>query len=544
MALTPLLPGDPPTFERFRLQGRLGASASRAAFLAFDGLQAVVLTVLLPPASGDPGERARFAAEVASARRVRSAHAARLLDAAAEGAQQPWRVGEHIEGVDLATAVREHGPLPAHRVTALAATLAAALDDLAAAGVVHGALDPGDVVLAWDGPRLVDLGLGPSAAIEPAWLSPEQIAGRFPTAASDVHAWAATVVFAATGRVPWVGESPQVRAARVGREAPDLDGVPAGLLPLVAAALAPDPSARPTASALVGRLGAAPPMTPPPGSVPPAPTALLPGPPASPYPPEVTRLGAAGAFRVPGAPPAPPRRSKAPLVAAVVAAALLLVGGGAYALTHGGGSGTAIVSPSLAASSSSAPSVSPTPSPSPTVEASKSVAPTSEPPSPSPPPTTRAATRPPRPSPKPPAFRTRYDGGFPFIVPTDWVQINKGKDANDFITVDFAGASGSATLGYLMCPPEGCRDLPLDSYGRLLPKGVKNVKYDKGNSAITFVYTPPGSSRTEKGALKVLRDAGGQVVEIAFLDVFVPDVAVRDKMVQALVTAKPGLPNG
>lgn len=584
MPLTSLLPGDPPAFERFRLQGRLGATPDRGAFLAFDGMQAVVLTVVMPRAAGDPAERARFAAEVASARRVRSPHVSRLLDAAPDS-PQPWRTGEYVEGADLGTAVQEHGPLPPHRVQALAAALAAALDDLAACGVVHGGLNPADIVLAWDGPRLVDTGLGPArlATAEPGWLPPEQIAGQLPTAASDVHAWAAVVVFAATGQVPWVGPTAEARAARVGREAPDLTGLPPVLLPLIAAALAADPAARPAAAALVGPLRTAPPLTPPPGSLPAAPTepqpqpgfplaqpgfplaqqgfppppqgspppqpgfTLPPGPPGAPGPlgaPGPTRPGVA-AYPV-GAPPAPrPRRNRVPLVAAGIVAAVLVAGGVTYAATSGGGKAGPAPGPSVGPTATGAAPPSPPASSTPT----ETPPPSPLPPSPllpstvAPPPPNPSAPAPATPAPVPPpptSFRTRYDGGFAFVVPTDWVQIAKGKDANGFTTVSLAGLSGSAQLGYLMCPDGGCPDAPLDSYGRLLPRGVRQLRYDRTNGAITFLYTVAATRRTEKGALKVLRDGTGTVVEIAFLDVFVRNTAIRDRMVTALVRSAPG----
>ena len=72
--------------------------------------------------------------------------------------------------------------------------------------------------------------------------------------ASDVFTWAVTVTFAAGGRAPFGTGAADAVMYRIVHEAPDLSAVPPGLRPLVEAALAKDPQARPTAAQLLGQL--------------------------------------------------------------------------------------------------------------------------------------------------------------------------------------------------------------------------------------------------------------------------------------------------
>src|SRR5690348_10904722 len=178
--------GDPLSVGPYRLLGRLGAGGMGQVFLAQSpGGRLVAVKVIRPELADEPGFRARFAREVSAARKVSGLFTALVVDADAE-AELPWLATAYVAGPSLAEAVEEHGPLPVASVRALAAGLAEGLAAIHAAGVVHRDLKPANVLLADDGPRVIDFGI--SRAVEttmltlsrdsvigsPGFLSPEQ----------------------------------------------------------------------------------------------------------------------------------------------------------------------------------------------------------------------------------------------------------------------------------------------------------------------------------------------------------------------------------
>ncbi|MFD0479146.1 DUF4328 domain-containing protein [Nonomuraea thailandensis] len=149
----------------------------------------------------------------------------------------------------------------------LGAGLAEGLAAVHACEVVHRDLKPANVILAEDGPRLIDFGIAraldatshtqTSAVLgTAAYMSPEQAAGQQVGPASDVFSLGCVLAFAASGRSPF-GEGP-VHAVvfRVVHTEPDLSGLPAPLAGLVAACLAKDPAARPGLEQVLGHLTA------------------------------------------------------------------------------------------------------------------------------------------------------------------------------------------------------------------------------------------------------------------------------------------------
>lgn len=369
MALSPLRDGDPRQVGDYALQARIGTGGMGTVFLGVGPRGERAVKVVRPELVADPDARARFAREVAVARRVGSPRVARLVDADPD-ADVPWFAAEYVEGPNLEEAVRARGPLSADQLRELAASLAAALRDLHAVGVLHRDLKPGNVVLGWDGPRVVDLGVARDELAEstsltrvgvsvgsPAWMAPEQLLGTPVGPGADVHAWAAVIVFAASGAGPYPGPTMPAFAYQVVHQAPSLTGIPADLVGIVAAALDKDPARRPTAPDLVRVLGA-------PSATPPeALTAPAPGP-----APVWLTTGLAS----PGGPGGrqegpPPRRTgllvgsgvaAVVLVAAVVTAVLLAGGGDGAAPTAGGGTATA--SASARGTATSGPSGTPT----------------------------------------------------------------------------------------------------------------------------------------------------------------------------------------
>ncbi|MFF8278892.1 protein kinase [Streptomyces lateritius] len=221
----------------------------------------VALKVVRPELARDSEFLARFRREVAAARAVTSPCVVPLLDSDAD-ADVPWLAMAFVPGPSLEDAVRGTGALSEDRLRELARVLAAALADIHAAGLVHRDLKPSNVLLHPDrGPQVIDLGI--ARAMDgtrltatglvigtPGFMAPDQYLGGDPQPASDVFALGAILAYAATGRPPF-GDGPHHRIGyRTMTEEPDLDGVPAGLLPLVAACLAKDPTARPDPAAI------------------------------------------------------------------------------------------------------------------------------------------------------------------------------------------------------------------------------------------------------------------------------------------------------
>jgi hypothetical protein len=298
----------------------------------------VALKVLRPHVVGDQEARARLAREVSSLSRIRSPRVAEILDADPWG-PVPYVVTRYVPGLPLHEHVRAHGPLAGEDLRRFAAGLAEALAAVHRVGVLHRDVKPGNVLVEGRAPVLIDFGLARVAEDPrltatgwllgtPGYLAPEVLHGDEPTAASDVHAWAATIAFAATGRPP-AGRGPALAIMdRVRRGEFDLSGVPTEMLGPVRAGLAPDPRRRPTVARLIAELGGAAP--PAPAAVPTVafePTRLLeaPGEPTGPTrPPEPERPTGLEGHASPAPPVARPLRQRAGLLGVGLAGAGLV----------------------------------------------------------------------------------------------------------------------------------------------------------------------------------------------------------------------------
>ncbi|MEU1374911.1 serine/threonine-protein kinase [Streptomyces triculaminicus] len=257
---------DPEYAGQYRLERRLGSGGMGVVHLArsASGLRLAVKVVHAEYAV-DPEFRARFRQEVAAARRVSGAFTASVVDADPD-AGRPWMATLYVPGPTLSDRVKRNGPLAPGEVRRLAAGLAEALRDIHRAGLVHRDLKPSNVLLAEDGPKVIDFGISRPYDSElrtetgkligtPPFMAPEQFQRpREVGPAADVFALASLLVHAATGRGPFESESPYIVAYQVVHDEPDLTGVPDDLVPLIRACLAKEPADRPTPDAIMAML--------------------------------------------------------------------------------------------------------------------------------------------------------------------------------------------------------------------------------------------------------------------------------------------------
>ncbi|MDT0341821.1 bifunctional serine/threonine-protein kinase/ABC transporter substrate-binding protein [Streptomyces litchfieldiae] len=262
MAFQALEAGDPARIGRYRIAARLGSGGMGRVYLGWSpGGRPVAVKVIRPDLAGDAGFARRFAREVAAARRVNGFFTAGLIDADPDGTP-PWLATAYVPGMSLAEAMTEHGPWSEGSVRSLGAGLVEALEAIHAAGVVHRDLKPSNVLLAPDGPRVIDFGISIAAegtaltqtmmmAGTPGFMSPEQLTGGTVGPPSDVFALGAVLTYAATGVGPFGSGSPHILNFRAVYEDPTLDALAPGLRGLVEQCLAKAPQARPTLAVLV-----------------------------------------------------------------------------------------------------------------------------------------------------------------------------------------------------------------------------------------------------------------------------------------------------
>ncbi|MFI6481851.1 protein kinase [Nonomuraea sp. NPDC050663] len=253
----PLEPDDPPQLGPYRLAGRLGEGGQGVVYLGFDGAGERVAVKLL--SHGDRETRTRLSRELQALESVASFCTARVLDASVEG-QRPWVVSEFVDGPSLAQRVYDKGPMRGGELERLVIGTATALAAIHAAGVVHRDFKPGNVLLGPDGPRVVDFGIARAEGAStmtsgligtPAYMAPEQINGSPASPASDVFAWAATMLYAATGSSPFGADTVPAVMQRVLFAEPDMSVFPPRLRGLLGAALSKDPTHRPAARDLM-----------------------------------------------------------------------------------------------------------------------------------------------------------------------------------------------------------------------------------------------------------------------------------------------------
>lgn len=336
--------GDPAELGGYRLLARLGAGGMGQVYLALTrGGRHIAIKVVRDDFEG-PQALARFRREVATVQAIRSPHTAALVGAGLDKLPY-WLATEYIPGPTLAQAVAAHGAFSPRAGLRLLAALAEAVADVHARGIEHRDLKPQNVILAKDGPKLIDFGIARgddqtaitrtgAMAGTPGYLAPETVLRGETGRAMDVFALAGTVAFACTGRPPFGGGDAQAVVYRSIHQEMDLDGLDPQLAALLRSAGHKDPRLRPTAAELLERCRVCGALTDEDGYQ--RLHSMAPVPPASAEEAIATGLLPSGHYRA-----RRPRTAILSTIAGVVAVVLAMSFGARSLLRDGGGTGTA-----------------------------------------------------------------------------------------------------------------------------------------------------------------------------------------------------------
>ena len=252
---------DPQRLGPYRLKAVIGDGGMGRVYLATSPAgRPVAVKVIGPGLANQPGYRERFAREARAAMAVSGLYTASVVDADTAG-EHPYLATEYVPAPSLAESVAETGPLPARTVFALAGGLAEALTAIHRAGLVHRDVKPHNILLAPDGPVVIDFGIavgGESSLTAigmtvgtPGYIAPEVLHGKDPSPRSDVFSLACVLVYAARGTGPFGTGDPLAIAQRSANDEPDLSGVPADVKALVTPMLQRDPALRPSPAQLL-----------------------------------------------------------------------------------------------------------------------------------------------------------------------------------------------------------------------------------------------------------------------------------------------------
>jgi hypothetical protein len=271
--MEPLSANDPRMIGEFRLHSRLGAGGMGQVYLGFSPAgRAVAIKVIHSQFAADPEFLRRFSHEVTAARAVGGMYTAPVVDSSVTESS-PWLATAYVPGPPLSAIVAKHGALPEAAVWRLAAGLTEALRAVHAAGVIHRDLKPANVLLADDGPHVIDFGISrpfhgtqlTSAGMvigTPGYMSPEQAKTGPAGPASDIFSLGCMLTYAATGKPPFGGDNPASVLFRIVSAEPDLSPIPPRLRQVIEACLKKDPAQRPEPAQLIAMINALGPETP------------------------------------------------------------------------------------------------------------------------------------------------------------------------------------------------------------------------------------------------------------------------------------------
>ncbi|MGX6743290.1 ABC transporter substrate-binding protein [Streptomyces xantholiticus] len=222
---------------RYRILARLGAGGMGRVYLGRSTSgRMVAVKVVRAELAEDPDFQRRFAREVEAARRVTGFFTAAVVDADPTGSPA-WLATAYVPGLPLDEAVRTYGAWPRRSLLVLGAGLVEALEAVHGTGLIHRDLKPSNVLIAADGPRVIDFGISivSEASVltqtgtvigTPGFMSPEQLTGKTVGQAGDVFSLGAVLAFAATGAGPFGTGSAHSVNFRAVYEEPDLRGMP------------------------------------------------------------------------------------------------------------------------------------------------------------------------------------------------------------------------------------------------------------------------------------------------------------------------------
>ncbi|MFF6784812.1 protein kinase [Streptomyces sp. NPDC012510] len=277
----PLRSDDPRSVGGYKVVDRLGNGGMGVVYRARSRSgREVAVKVVHAQYAQDAVFRSRFRQEIEAVRKVSGAFTAAVVDADPE-AERPWMATQYVPGRSLAQRIRDRGPLRVTELRPLALGLVEALREIHRAGVVHRDLKPANVLMADDGPRVIDFGISRAAENlsltetgqmigTPPFMSPEQLTdARTAGPASDVFSLGTLLVYALTGRGPFDADSPYLTAYRVVHDEPVLDGVDPPLRAVLEPCLAKKAADRPGLDELARELETAlPEREPEPGALP------------------------------------------------------------------------------------------------------------------------------------------------------------------------------------------------------------------------------------------------------------------------------------
>jgi serine/threonine-protein kinase len=214
---------------------------------------------------------ARFRREAEAAAHLQSAHTVNLYDFGVTEDRTLYLVMEFLDGLDLESLVRQHGPMPAARVVHILRQVCDSLEEAHARGLVHRDIKPANIHLGRVGCRedfvkVLDFGLVKTASIgaepstatiegvimgTPAYMPPEMALGESVDGRTDLYALGCVAYYLLTGAQVFSGDTvlkvitQHLQADPVPPSARTELPIPAALEQLVLACLAKKPQDRP-----------------------------------------------------------------------------------------------------------------------------------------------------------------------------------------------------------------------------------------------------------------------------------------------------------